>query len=402
MATFNIKLDKRTKLKNDKYNLVVLIKMGNDTFYLNIAKLTEPQYEQVFIKKSNDEKSIEFRETCNKYIPKCERIFNDLKPFDKPRFRELFYAKDKETTQSLLLTDMFDLYYTKKVDMKVKTKAHLRSTINVLETFHTGNSIWDITPDFLKRFERNKLGAGCSLATVHSNLRDLRMIINYFTNEEKIIPNHYIYPFAKGGYSISTFFPNKLVLKENEIKYLIKFKKFEDSDQEFALNIWLFLYRCNGINFADLLRMRWDNIQGDFIFFTRKKTETTRKNNIKKITVPIDPKLQELINKVGKKDSPYILGMLREGYTESTFENKNHKVKQQINKNLKKIAQQLKLSVPLNLSKARDCYATTLNRAGVSRDDIGEMLGHSNSVVTEHYLASMEAEKTFKINAVLL
>jgi len=30
------------------------------------------------------------------------------------------------------------------------------------------------------------------------------------------------------------------------------------------------------------------------------------------------------------------------------------------------------------------------------------MLGHSNSVITEHYLASMKAEKTFKINAVLL
>lgn len=43
-----------------------------------------------------------------------------------------------------------------------------------------------------------------------------------------------------------------------------------------------------------------------------------------------------------------------------------------INKNLKTIAQQLKLSVSLNLSNARDCYA------------------------------GMDAKKTFKINAVLV
>jgi integrase len=101
-------------------------------------------------------------------------------------------------------------------------------------------------------------------------------------------------------------------------------------------------------------------------------------------------------------DSLFILGMLQEGYLETTFEIKNHKVKARINKDLAKVAKKLKLSIPLNLCTARDCYVTTHNRAGVSRDDIGEMLGHSNSIVTEHYLASMEAEKTFKINSSLL
>ena len=35
------------------------------------------------------------------------------------------------------------------------------------------------------------------------------------------------------------------------------------------------------------------------------------------------------------------------------------------------------------------------------KPQFGEMLGHSNSVVTEHYLATMDAEKTFGINDVL-
>jgi integrase len=164
----------------------------------------------------------------------------------------------------------------------------------------------------------------------------------------------------------------------------------------------LLLYYFNGANFADVLRVRWDQIQGDYIIFTRKKTETTRKNNKKDIVVPITPKLQKLIIKLGDRESPFILGLLKEGYEEATFENKNHKIKQQINRNLSIIAQKLNLSVPLNLSKARDCYATTLMRNGESRDNIGQMLGHSNSIVTEHYLRSLNAEKTFAINSSLL
>ncbi len=66
------------------------------------------------------------------------------------------------------------------------------------------------------------------------------------------------------------------------------------------------------------------------------------------------------------------------------------------------IDKQLKLPTPLQLGKARDCYASTLDRNGESRNDIGQMIGHSNSVVTEHHLASIDTERTFKINQSLM
>jgi hypothetical protein len=69
---------------------------------------------------------------------------------------------------------------------------------------------------------------------------------------------------------------------------------------------------------------------------------------------------------------------------------------------LLEIGVKLNLSVPLKLKTAWDCYATTLRRGGVSKDDIGEMLGHANSVVTEHYLASLDIEKTIEINQHIL
>src|ERR1019366_3398111 len=181
MATFKIVLDTRTKKKDNKYNLAVRMVNGNDVMYLNISNITQQQYDQTFIRKSKDEKSIEFRETCNGYITKCERIFSELNPFSKERLRELFYDKDKLIPQSLVLKELFQYFILHYEDLKLKTRDHFRTTMNVLETYKKGISIGDITPDFLNRFEKKKLSDGCSQSTIDSHNRNLRRIINYFT-----------------------------------------------------------------------------------------------------------------------------------------------------------------------------------------------------------------------------
>jgi integrase len=402
MATFNIVLDKRTKLKKDMYNLVIRMVNVNDVMYINVSKMTERQYDQVFERKLKDEESIAFRNTCNGYISKCEKIFSELKPFNKEKFRELFWDKDKKIPQSLLLSELFDYYIENSEDLRPKTRDSLRYTKNRFVDFKPDISVGDITVNFLKKFEKKKIGEGSSRSTIDHHMRNLRTIINYFRGVVKIIPAGYQYPFGKSGFTISSFFPSKQVLKETEIKSVVELKEFKSTEHEFARDVWLLLFHCNGANFADILRMQWSQITGDYIFFTRKKTENSRKNNKKPIIVPLSEKLRNLIEKVGNKNSPYLLGFLHEGYEESFFENRNHKIKQQINRNLEDICKQLNLSVPLQLGKARDCYAATLMRNGVSRDDIGQMMGHSNSVVTEHYLPSIDPERTFRINGSLM
>jgi integrase len=402
MATFNIVLDKRTKLKSGKYNLAIRMVNGNDVMYINTSKILESQYNKVFNKKVKDDESIKFRETCNGYISKCERIFSELKPFNKTRFRELFWESEKDKPKSLLLTDIFDYYIENKESIKPTTVGSLRYSRNRFEDFKPGVSVGDVTVSFLTKFERNEIENNNSQATLDHHMRNLRTIINYFTNVEKIIPKEYEYPFGNGGYTISTYFPAKQVLKEPEIKSVVELRKFKTKEHEFARDVWVFLYRCNGANFADLLRMKWDQINGDYIVFTRKKTESTRRNNKKPIIVPLTDKLKDSINLVGDKNSLFLLGLLKEGYDESFFKNKNHKIKQQINRNLKDIGDQLELSRPLKLGTARDCYASTLQRNKVPRDDISQMLGHSNVVVTEHYLDGLDSESTFGINNSIL
>jgi len=68
------------------------------------------------------------------------------------------------------------------------------------------------------------------------------------------------------------------------------------------------------MNDADLIRLKWINIKGRHILFTRMKTENTRKHNVRQIVVPISTNLRKLIDKIGVRTSPFVLGILEEGY----------------------------------------------------------------------------------------
>ena len=205
-----------------------------------------------------------------------------------------------------------------------------------------------------------------------------------------------------GGFTVSGYFPSTQVLKESEIQSIIDLKEFKSEEHKFARDVWVMLYRFNGANFADLLRMKWSQINGNFIFFTRKKTESTRKNNRKPIIVPLTDKLKDSIDRIGDKNSPFLLGLLKEGYDEMFFKNRNHKVRQRINQKLKDLSDQIELSQPLNLGSARDCYANTLDQSNTPVKQISQMLGHSNVVITEHYLAGLNPDVTFGINETIL
>jgi len=401
MASFHIELDRRVKLKNDKYNLCVRVGVGRDNIYLKIVPLTIDQFQQVFIKQANDPQSVEFRKNCNDFKTKCEEIFSKMNPFDKEKFRRLVYGKPNELDvleDSFLLKDLTTRYLMAHLRTKLKTRIMYQTALSSFIEYKAGLTIEDITPDFLMDFEKAKKEKGYSPATISCYMRHLRSLINHFLYIEKTLPKDFKYPFGKGGYTIKNYRNRKQVMSNIEIKKVVGFTDFLNKEEEYARDIWLFLYRANGMNYADLIRLKWSNIKGKYIVFTRMKTENTRKNNVREIVVPITPNLRKIINKVGVKKSPFILGILEESYNENDLANKKDWQQQKLNKCLKRISEKLDLSVDLRLKTSRDSYATTLKRSGKSTDEIGEMMGHSSNEVTKFYLASLDMDKTWDIN----
>ncbi len=418
MGKFTFYLDKRgmkNKPLNHKYSLCVRANIKNDTIYLQMTtdklrkefiKLTEEQFKRVFVKKSLDTNSIDFREKCSTYITRCERVMSSLGDnYSRKAFVQLYKSEGEIVVEqpftSLVLQDVLIHYLDNTTSGSVKYRGHLRTSVNVFNSYQPNLSITNITTKFIEEFKAWK-GDSISRATFQSYNRDIRKLINYTRDTLKILPKEYKYPYSKGGYTIGSYFPTKVVMSKKEIEKVVELTEFDNPEQRYARDIWLFLYRCNGINFIDLLNLKWDNIVGDYIIFTRWKTRNTRKNNIKPIKSPITNGINELLQSIGDKNSPYILGKLSEGSKETTIINKSEKLKSRYNKHLKVISNKLNLSVELLTETARDCYATTLRRNGVPKEDIGEMLGHSNSVVTEHYLSSIDIEKTNDINKHIL
>lgn len=403
MASFKIKLDSRVRLKNGDRNLCVLVCHQSKSIYLKFAELSDIAYDVIFNKQSTKVEYIEFRQKCAGYLARAEKIFSQLKVFDEREFRKRFNdnivnQNTPPNKESVPLTKMFE-EYVQATNLKHNSKKHYQTTLNVFTKGNPNLCFEDITTNFLIEFEKNH---PCSKATMSSYMRDLRAVVNYYIKDIEIQPVGFKYPFGRRKYVVSTFYPPKIVLSESELISVLKFNDFITPAQEYARDVWVALYLLNGSNFSDLLRLKWTDITGGVITFTRKKTETTRKSNIKPIVVDYDTRLRSIFKKIGDKDSVYLLGKMSELYSETTFENKCTKLKKLYNKENKYITEKLNLSVPLTLQTARDTFATMLFFKGVPVRTISELLGHSNVVVTEHYLGSLSIMQNKEIKKLLV
>ena len=203
---------------------------------------------------------------------------------------------------------------------------------------------------------------------------------------------------SQGGYSIKSHRKKKAVLSNDEILRIIEIDKFDSPKQEYAINIWLTLYYGCGINPIDLLKLRTKNVEGNHAHLIRTKTETTRKSNVQELALPLTDELRYYLNKVCDPTSPFVLGKIKEGFTEVSLRNRKNRFRNEINPELRKIREKLNLSAPLLMATARDCYASSLRRSGVSVSDIGDMLGHNDPRTTLHYLDSLSIDESFEVN----
>lgn len=407
MAKFKLDLDKRVKLKDGKYNLSVRMCHKNDVIFLKIVPITQEQYEKVFVRKADDKKSTEFRNECQGFLGRCETIFSDMNPFDKKRFREKVYGKEDANRieeVSFKLKDLIDRFLDSRETVKLHTKDMYKTAVNKFDSLKPDLTILDITPALLMEFEKRMLDDDASPFTVSSYMRHVRSMVNHFMIVDKIIPKNFKYPFGKnGGYVIRKGRSLKLVMSNAEIKKVLELCDFQNTEEEYARDCWALTYLCNGQNYQDLFRLKWTNIHDDLIILSRTKTENTTRNNARDIVIPIIPKLRELIEKIGVKNSPYILGHLQKGYVEKKLRSQKDWQLHKIRTGLNSIDERLNLSVPLKMKTARDCYNNVLKRAGWDQNTRGDMMGHSpGNILAAHYDGVIDKERLFEINSCLV
>lgn len=419
MATFKIIIDKRHKAKRDKYHLTLRVSNKQDVLYLRLGTLmTEKEYEKCFVKKSFDKDVDKIRAKFEKCIDRAKKILPSIEPFDTTKYREKYYDTNfdpdniisEEQKRKGTINYLFQNYIKVKSETKeigLSTVGLLKGTLKNIELFKPNSTYEDITPEFLHTFEhwylnKNRAdGKKNSLASYGGLCRNIKAVLNYH-RKKKIIPPTYDYPFY--DYKIPNFVPPKRVISNSEIQKILDCTEFENVMEEYARDIWEMLYRLNGINFIDLLKLRWDNIEGNRFVFYRHKTLKTRRNNIRPIEVVINPKIQKLLDKIGDKNSPYVIGQIKQvSYSDQYLLERNKKLKGRYNARLKKLGKRLGLTLSLDISMARDAYANTHKRAGTNPLKISENMNHSDPrTTTLHYLDNFEFDLNIDVNDVLL
>lgn len=393
----SVLLDTRTVNKEGTYPVKIKVYFqGKPKYYpTGICMSTKEELEEVLESKSK--KNIEIQDIIGKELSRILKNVDILVERGTFSFSNLNNMLGKNIGGSL----------NKMISAKIKeleneekfgTSAFYKGTLSLLKRYMKHDvPIKEVTVEWLNGLEKFILKTA-NQTTVAMNMRNIRAIMNIAKQVGVIRESDY--PFGRGKYQIKEGSGKKKALNKKQLKAIAEYSD-GSMTTEFYRDLWLFIYFCNGLNVADLISLKFSDIQNDEISFIRKKTKD-RTRDVKRIYAAITPEMYSIINKWGNdpKKSVYIFPFLKPGDSAWEHEKKKKNLTKLINKRMKMIGEKLNLG-KITTYVARHTYATVLRNEGVPISIISPMLGHSSVTTTEIYLADLESEYRAK-NASLL
>lgn len=235
----------------------------------------------------------------------------------------------------------------------------------------------DITVKWLNDCEQFLRDMGLSDASIGLYMRTFRALINNRGGDPYLIGAKY--PFGVGKYEIPEGGRKETALSIEDIRKIEEYAPRSYS-QEIARDIFMFLFYGNGMNFGDMCRLQYSNIDSATkeIVFQRKKT-LKRGERPTYIYVPILDPMIEIINKHGnKKQDGYIFPFLNGVEGERNIKEKITLSLAPINEALKSIAATIDIDPGLSTGYARNSYITHLTaELMISPIVVRKMVGHS-------------------------
>ena len=287
---------------------------------------------------------------------------------------------------------------------RISSSKAYRGTLNTLLLFGGDNLTFsDINYAFLKKYEvflKSKPKSN-GKGGVAFKMRVLRAILNRAI-KNGIVPKDK-YPFKDYVISGKTQ-SRKIALSLDE------FKKFKDVDLTNRPDLmetymfFIFSFYTRGMNFKDMMVLKWSNILNNRISYKRSKTkERSMTNGLINLEV-LEP-VREILDhfKVQNRPTDYVFPViLKNGLTPQQIFNRKHKVLSRYNKRLKEIAKLAGINKNITSYTARHSFATILKQSGTSVEKISEMMGHTDVSITIAYLKEFSNEELDVENRKLL
>ncbi len=284
---------------------------------------------------------------------------------------------------------------------KVNSYYRYRSTLHALERF-AGKAIdfESVSISWLRKCETYWIKERMSSTTINIYMKTLQSLFTEALDDGVIREG--MYPFGRHGYKIPASRPRKLALTKEQITAVREWTG--DEKVEYWRDLWIFSYLCNGINFCDMLFLKYGNIRNDEILFVRSKTEHSLRE-AKVIHAPVTPLMRQIMERSGNgaegENEKFIFRHANGRESPLEVSLLVRKVIASCNAALKIIAADLGIPA-FSTYSARHSFATVLKKSGVDISFISEGLGHASISMTENYLAGYDKEERLKYAEVLI
>ncbi|KAA9338730.1 site-specific integrase [Hymenobacter busanensis] len=257
-----------------------------------------------------------------------------------------------------------------------------------------------VTVAFCNRWETALRASGKKEITLSLRFRTLRAVLNKAIANGDARLEHY--PFARtaaerhkfsvGKFDVSTA---KRAISREALRRLEALTPATERLQR-AKNVFLFSFYCGGINFVDLAQLRWCDLAVGETGEVRLRYERQKTGGkfVFKLVAPAAGILNFYRSVTSGKPEQYIFPILdvNRHRSASQIKNRLHKILAQVNQDLKALAAEAGIAIPLTTYVARHSFATSLKKGGVATSLISEALGHKSETVTAIYLDSFDAD----------
>lgn len=253
-------------------------------------------------------------------------------------------------------------------DLKANTQKVYKTTYRHLSHFVSTSlnrndlPIKTIDYTFLQKLQLFLRGAkGIGQNATNKYLKTLKAVLNEARRRKIIRDNPFeSFPIKAGEYDRTT-------LTKEEVQLIAEFIPNSNA-QMIAQDFFLFAAHT-GMHYADVKNLRAEHIHKDgeafYILIRRQK-------NRNDVTIPLQSEALRILEK--HESLPKRNGELLQLYTN-----------QKINENLKSIAKACGINKRLTCKVARHTFATAALNNGISLEQTGSMLGHTNPQTTRIY-----------------
>jgi integrase/recombinase XerD len=398
-------LDKSRKDKNGKHKIrlqVYDLENRSRKYFSTRFSFSPEEFESITKSKRPREAQKEIKASLNALEARANNAASQIEPFNFEDFERLLFNKQA-------VNKNLNFYYSRTVDKfntkgSISTANNYKTALKCLLRFH-GKPVLnfaEVSIAWLEGFQKFCIEEEQkSLTTVSIYLRTLRTIFNDAIAENTISPEQY--PFGRRKYQIPSPKGVKKALSPAQLKVLFKGEP-ETPEQQKAKDFWFLSYLCNGMNFKDILNLRFKDIKGEKFSFARAKTKSTNSSQ-KAITVHLNDFTKAVIDKYKSPDeSPesYLFEVLKHGQSPLEQYRLIKNFIRSINQNFLKYAKNNGIEEKVSSYWARHSFATMAIRKGASIEFVGEAVGHTNIKTTMGYFAGFEDETKKAISDKLL